>query len=805
MRRLVAFMLAAFVFLAAAGCRGTGNKPADGLSGGLSDGMTAGGQASMIVAEDGSRWLTHIYKSHDMKIPDGWALYDYAGIDYDAARDEFRSVLCRKEESEVDGVLTSFTDAEIAVWDGTGVLKEEIPLRDPERRHPWSCCFDGDRMICILGTADGGRKLALWDARSGALTEEKPVSEIVGWIAESGLRETETDGAGNLYASSGKQVMIISPDFVLLCVLGVNAFDMARTPDGEVWAVCPETTGRSLFRLNPERGQAEKITDLDENAAHLSFIGSGDGFIPVVSGAAGINFLSRDESGNWIAEERMNFANSGVSYNSLLYVRGDSERLAAAAGEDRFAFVAAETGEDGMDVYVLRLYEKTPDLDLSSIRTVTLAHDRELPDNIRYQISRFNREHDDVRVTTLDYSSYNNDLNPEGGSFRLVTDLLNGLIHPDAVWGERTADPVKTLMQKGLTVDLGPYLDADPDVNRKNIAGCVLRSFDDGNGGVWGIAPFFRMRTVVGLTSLLSPYADGWNLDGYIDFYESLPEGTILGTDVCRETRGNAEPDFSEFIGEDGCSFDSPVFTRYLEWVKKLPTMADLRKQSPAAGLYELNLAKPYYADGTLALRFLEISDLTGLLNLSGPYGDKPVSVPGYPVAEGSGTRIETDGIFVIPAGAPDPGAAWEFIRSFFLADDLTNQARWSVQIGIPAYLPDVEKKCADCLAMKKAELANGMTIRIVADFTEEEIADNFEQLYPGVPYTLSPFCTAEDVEIAMDLIASAGRPFRNEPEEGLTEIVREEISGYIAGVGTAEECAKKIQSRASIWLAENR
>ena len=37
-----------------------------------------------------------------------------------------------------------------------------------------------------------------------------------------------------------------------------------------------------------------------------------------------------------------------------------------------------------------------------------------------------------------------------------------------------------------------------------------------------------------------------------------------------------------------------------------------------------------------------------------------------------------------------------------------------------------------------------------------------------------------------------------------ISYIITEEISYYVGGVGTAEECAKKIQSRASIWLSEN-
>ena len=59
-------------------------------------------------------------------------------------------------------------------------------------------------------------------------------------------------------------------------------------------------------------------------------------------------------------------------------------------------------------------------------------------------------------------------------------------------------------------------------------------------------------------------------------------------------------------------------------------------------------------------------------------------------------------------------------------------------------------------------------------------------------------------VKRAMDLVDKSGRPFRNELPDGLDDIVSEEISGFIAGLGTPEDCAAKIQSRAAIWFVEN-
>ena len=37
-----------------------------------------------------------------------------------------------------------------------------------------------------------------------------------------------------------------------------------------------------------------------------------------------------------------------------------------------------------------------------------------------------------------------------------------------------------------------------------------------------------------------------------------------------------------------------------------------------------------------------------------------------------------------------------------------------------------------------------------------------------------------------------------------ISAIIEEELSAFAAGVGTAEDCAAKIQSRVSIWMAEH-
>lgn len=63
---------------------------------------------------------------------------------------------------------------------------------------------------------------------------------------------------------------------------------------------------------------------------------------------------------------------------------------------------------------------------------------------------------------------------------------------------------------------------------------------------------------------------------------------------------------------------------------------------------------------------------------------------------------------------------------------------------------------------------------------------------------------TAEDVEKLREIIALADR--RCLPDlSAVGRIIKEEISGYNAGVMTAEQTAEKIQNRVQLYLDEHR
>ncbi|MBQ3860512.1 MAG: hypothetical protein II779_08280, partial [Clostridia bacterium] len=63
---------------------------------------------------------------------------------------------------------------------------------------------------------------------------------------------------------------------------------------------------------------------------------------------------------------------------------------------------------------------------------------------------------------------------------------------------------------------------------------------------------------------------------------------------------------------------------------------------------------------------------------------------------------------------------------------------------------------------------------------------------------------TKEDADRIVAELDRAGKPITKMIPAAVQENVAEEISTYHGGLGSAEDCAGKIQSRVSIWLAEH-
>ncbi|MBQ4354767.1 MAG: hypothetical protein IJC71_07715, partial [Clostridia bacterium] len=175
-------------------------------------------------------------------------------------------------------------------------------------------------------------------------------------------------------------------------------------------------------------------------------------------------------------------------------------------------------------------------------------------------------------------------------------------------------------------------------------------------------------------------------------------------------------------------------------------------------------------------------------------FGTEEITVLGYP---GTGSYASCAMAFVITAFADKPDLVWELLRSLIPPYDRSFYN--NVYPGIPAlrsiYLQQTEELAdyyqvyplAGGYTTEKYDPEHPLTAEMLdepAFFTrwdEEKVETVFDFLDHGVTVSV------------MDTL----------PED-IAAIVHEEISAYLAGLGTAEDCGEKIRSRVEIWYAEH-
>ncbi|MBO7405798.1 MAG: hypothetical protein J6V24_12615, partial [Clostridia bacterium] len=503
-------------------------------------------------------------------------LADTAQIGTDPEKGEILILAQRGKEIEAeDGTVAYLADLCLIAYDGGGAKLREVPLEDAHNSGPRVAAVSPERVwaFCDLTQAGRGRLLE-WDASSGKLLSQTETQSIRGWAGQTSPRKLIADTKGNIWLSDSVKVVVISPERAWINQFKLNALDLAALPDRSVWVVSNLASGRGIARLDLETGQYADAVTLWDNAVNAVPGEADGGYRFYYNGPNGICGVREDENSQPVSEELMTFVNSNVNYNATLFPSEDTIQLSAALSSEAFVMTDWSRGSDGRFRYLPVLYRKGEDLELSSVKEVQIAHWQALPQNLAWEITQFNRAHTDIRVTTLDYTKYNTDEDRTAGAKQLTLDVITGLVSPDMLLGSTTEGPLPEMQKHGIALDLAPYLkDAGLD---GDLFGCVRTSFTDGDGKLWGICPTFSLNFFASTKERLGALAEKgrWTTAEFMDFVEALPEDCALHPYSTRNTLGDIGPDFNAFIDREtaACSFDSPLFYRYLGWIETLPT-----------------------------------------------------------------------------------------------------------------------------------------------------------------------------------------------------------------------------------------
>ncbi|MBQ4350696.1 MAG: hypothetical protein II768_05515 [Clostridia bacterium] len=738
-----------------------------------------------------------VYSSVELPYPADTGIHFFTAPTADAD-----SILAVGTEKTPDGtlpVLLRFPR------DGSPADTVHIPLPDGAWMNG-GVFADGRLFLLYTVNTDGAyvRTLAeiSLDDPAPTVTDRLPFDELPPEGRDHPVNLLARDADGFFYLFGYADVMILDAEFRFRGVFPLSASpsSAATLADGQVWVTMRMPGECRIARVDRDSGNLTDPHAVDSAARTL--VPSAEHF-GVCDCASGLLALDFDKNGALTEEPLLDFIEAGyaaaqdldrLTNHPSILAEGQSLFLADAgpdsAGQRGFLFVTRENG--------YRLTLCTPrEIPVSERRTLVLAHAHPLTDADRSLLVRFGRENPDVRLSRLDYSEYALSDAPDAGMQRLTIDILTGRAAPDLLC--EPADSAKgdgilaVLCRKGYYLPLDPYL--DEAVNRETLFCAVETAFTDGDGQLWGLAPSFSLGLLRAKDASLGPGTGApvrsWSLDEFLAWAEQTPADTLVFDGCVREQLIRFGDllvrDYGVFLDtENGtCAFDSPLFLRYLEWLESLPDEAGLTRIRGGLNAVQFGTGQGFES-GRLLLAEERIGGLRALPSVSLPSEESLLSRPGA-----SGADLSPSSVFLIPACAASPDLAWHLIRASLLSVESSDYLT-------PALKPVFRESLAD---YRGGRIAMGADGSVFALRPGEELIPGLQQMtqfrYADIP------ASAEETLLA--LFDNPCAPILGMTPPDVTAIVREEISAFLSGVGSAEDCAQKIQSRVSIWLAENK
>ncbi len=170
---------------------------------------------------------------------------------------------------------------------------------------------------------------------------------------------------------------------------------------------------------------------------------------------------------------------------------------------------------------------------------------------------------------------------------------------------------------------------------------------------------------------------------------------------------------------------------------------------------------------------------------------EEELSFVGYPSATGAGSYFNINGGLSITAACQNPEAAWSFVR--YLLTEEHQEDFW----GFPSnrHVFETRKEAS----MKEEETADMPVAEAAAVGARVEAAVAVDGVMPEED-RVKPL-TEADCQRIMDLYESCSTIYGTNEE--VMNIINEEVEPFFDGQKTAEETAKLIQNRVSLYVAE--
>lgn len=385
---------------------------------------------------------------------------------------------------------------------------------------------------------------------------------------------------------------------------------------------------------------------------------------------------------------------------------------------------------------------------------------------------KFNSAQSEYKVECKEYSSGNSLVN----DYEL--DLISGKLGDVFVMQNNTDH--RKYSDQGAFLELYELIDNDPMMSREDIYPCVLEALET-DGSLYVITPEFKLKTLTAKTENL-PDGD-WDIEKLLTFEAQLNDEASLISGISRSSMMNillscGSDEFIDF--ENGtASFDSELFIKLLEYLKKLPESAGGSSSVTS------------YRENKIMLSDDSISSLTDYLMVFAKYGfDSEVTLIGYPSAAGGVCKVIPRIYCGISATSDEIEGSWSFIKFMMSGANLLDYTKGMQNI------PSLRRTLDDWLEIEGESYyyfsdANGSFRGSNKPFTDEKMLSSGRIFHPD-----------EQLFAEFDEFISSASA-KPELASTIMDIIKEEIDPFFAGTKGAEETAKVIQDRVSLYVAE--
>lgn len=450
--------------------------------------------------------------------------------------------------------------------------------------------------------------------------------------------------------------------------------------------------------------------------------------------------------------------------------------------------VAYDYSSDSSSSQIFTL-TKVPADSLPKKQILTVAQLEYNPDyQLTNRMVRFNRSHDNIRLEYKDYNEYNTPDDLTAGMTKFMTEIMAGSL-PDILPTNQL--PYRQLASKGLLEDLYPYIDTDSDLKREDFFANLLQAMEV-NGGLYQVVSGFSVETLVGAASIVGD-TPGWTYDEFYEALAKMPDGcTPLDPYVTRDQVLSSllYADMDSYVdwSSGKVDFENDSFKQLLEFANQFPEEYNWEEHDISESTQDL------IRQGRQMLAQTYLYGLDAVLWNDVNFGGKSTYI-GWPTTNGVGSIMRFENGFAISKNCSDKDAAWEFLRSM-----LTEEGQADIYT-IPSNRNVFDKKLKELMTPNYRKDSDG---NYLLDENGEKIQESRGVWTNETGEIHEVYAmTQEQADGVLEVIDTCTKIASY--DTSIFDIVNEQAQAYFAGQKSLDEVARLIQSKANIYVNEQR